>query len=915
MSLFENGTIEPGRALVHANLDVVGGVISFSFPDQRNPRSVVFCPNYEGLAIIEKELVVWVDQPGVIWDNSNRVLSCDDDLDGQSVTVQFRVGDGITVVCLSRGKRTKLNPTGVFVEMVKRFATPKNGVWYYPSLPVVGNALKYVDLDRGVDSEPKALERKIRWQIPFCGGVSASLELEDDESGNSAFSSLGKPESTQEIAVWPSRTIGDPWKFYSVYLGGQLKDRDVRFWTQDVTGQQLRLVSESADDKILHYGSVYTLRLKSPSKVILLEVGDGSGSERSAPNGGIFPLIGDLQNIGQSVRTIVLDFGTSNTAGAINIGQQGENLDFGRPGNAAPKVLVGTKIDEINDTAVLTTKLPWIPTVRSDMARSIRDPGVTFTEIPTALYKLAGNQWRNGAPFQSFGLGNPSVEMRRDEGIEWKTGIKWSDDPEGHTESFLTTLLIWVAGLYSSDISGIALAATYPLAFDTNRRKSFVAAIDAACQRVVYWTGFPVNSLKPGPLAVDEGTALQFLGNRLFVRCAVNEKETSKLVLTADIGGGTFDLSLCVEENNSFRILAADSVKFGAELIINALEENTNNANNNASSSRDEKELRRLISRTVREGLLDDVMSASKDMDFGNDEPWKAGTPNNLRTYLKFPSWKSTSRESAKLVNARSNLFFYLLAEYASRFVAGTLLDVDALKYRLINAPGNANFSPDNPTYTRLMNNGPAAIAVVLGGNGWRFLSRDVASMTFELWQTLVAERTMKLLMKSRELIWRVEWAWPEDLPNGKGATSLGAVRAIGSALALNAGIDVEAAPNGFDDLVQQVEPNNWWVQVGPGSRFADGGKLAPFSEHGTHQGTVACPAFSFDHFALHRSAKDLLNQHYNSLIGDPRTGAVADIREQQNVMNADRPYRAIPTIRLLWDRHLHKLVSEKSIT
>jgi len=909
MSLFQDVVIPDDLMMLHAELYMAQGKIRVKAYGLPQPVDQEFQPAYNGLAVIAGKMAVWVDESNIVrWDAAARELVCRERPDGnREIEVHLLVNRDIEVVPLSKDPDSKHS---IWLKRITCFATPCPDELFFPSIPVVERALPFVDLSQGLPPAPEVGPGTVTWKIPLHGGVRATLTMNKD-----GITKIGKPEETKEVAVWPPVAFGSPWRFYSVLLNlrGNPKPK-VRFWSRDEGTDYLRLVREDAPEEKVYYSDyVHTLTLKGSTTALFVEILEKSEKNESLQGSGLYPLVVEPVRCGDAQPTIVVDFGTSNTAGAISLSQDNPSIDFGHDRFSSPRVLVGTpKQDKKKD--FLEPDLPWLPTVPSRLFGGGRpiDPAkrnVPFHEIPSALYTYGeGEQWKEGAPFANFGLVGPGADIGAARGtpkLGWATGLKWAD-ADGRTEYFLSCLLLWIAGLYASQMRSIFLAATYPLAFDQHRRTAFEQALLNACTNLERWTGFSAGPIQRGngsPLIVDEGTALQFCAEEA-LRFHPSRART-KLVLTADIGGGTFDLSLSALREPGFRVLAADSVKFGAELVINAVDERVQFRD--ISGAADPRRCRHLVCRTVREGRLPMVMSASLDAQVA--APWKQGLGEEDKDRREVPNWASTSREAALRVQERCHLFYYLLVEYLARFVAGTLRDVEAIKYRLRRAPGGAEFHEDSEEF-RVLTNAvePVAIVPILGGNGWGFLCSEVAGLTFTDFARLVTDRTSELLGSED----RIEWQWNIPLPRGKVLCSRGALRAAdprGNDIHVNH-CDVQASPNGIDDCDEQ-SVSNWWIQVGEGSLAREGKAPPPFSTSPLHGRNMDTPGLSRKIVVPSQRARNILQTELSRLHSVDAEGTT---RKMQFDSKPGAGYRVCPTVRAYWTVVMSQLVSKNPI-
>lgn len=333
---------------------------------------------------------------------------------------------------------------------------------------------------------------------------------------------------------------------------------------------------------------------------------------------------------------IALDFGTTRTA-------------IGIPGSAGLKadVLVPDDTSEWATDAVLhmglnhfgraairaqltqhSEQTVWVPTRDFPLASAGKvNPNVTYVGVIPSLLYLPSNRPDVKIPFVDFSI--PAPKKTISDPTKIQSNLKWRTDAHSHCyrEGYLKAALLIavVQALHNFPSKDYQVRFSYPLAFSKYQFEQLVEAMKNAADWVGTCSGFNLQVLESG---MDESScAIEACGADL----------RGRWVLTADLGGGTLDLSLWdVTEQPSQEPLACDSVFFGADILT-------------------ELWRKKVCPTTPLAHLQYDIF----------DKGW--------REEVRRASSDSSSAAGCPPAMEGFNAFFEGVVEYMSRFIAGTV--------------------------------------------------------------------------------------------------------------------------------------------------------------------------------------------------------------------------------------------------
>jgi hypothetical protein len=826
MNRFHNWGAEPGRG---TSLDSLGAGISRVFgtvdlAGDGEERRPVFRPRgplarsgseqplplVAGVGFVTTvggggELIVWSDAPGVHLSPAGDSLTLEGlTAIGSVVIVEMRIQVARIVV-------KRLDEALVWPERIVRmagFGARLPGEWAYPDCPVRTEIWPYVVAMEG----PTLVGEEILWSVELLGGrrLVKRVRIGGVEE-EAVWDSIGSPETDDRgmLAIWPRLRLPG-WRLYSLVVGDDAEDA---LWRSH--RPQLWLGASPAEAR--RAAPEATVHRRNGLVVLLLDAAHAHEapffiSLTGHASSGFYQLLepaagraaGAAAPESDAVETVAIDLGTSTTVVAV---ANGEVLRAGGNGLALPRVVVGNA-----PGAALCTTDPWLPTVAGtymaiDGAFAVED------EIPTGLFVRG----RDGIefPFRDFTLCAPGLDLvTAGYGADsWISNLKWgSADAEIRplTVNFLATVLLWMAALRWHAARQFDVRASYPLSFSLEHRKTYGKILAEACALASEWSGAEIalattRRAEAHPYCDESLALLHGVGEEMTVFEGHHDAGTGRLriVVHADLGAETLDLMLTWLSGASYKVIAADSIRFGADTLLDCLQSETSTKRQQqveARSAEGDQVHRYQVRRAVRAGYLPRVMASQSSKNTWDLDPTLP--PANL-------VWAGKAQEARYSVQARMDLYAYLLAEYCARFVAGALLDREGFLYRASDGPGSGE-----PGEARLEEG--CLILIRRSGNGWKFLRSALCGWSDEEWLETVKERSGNLIGKGVNV---------EFMPGAvdkallaKSVTAEGTL-ACKAAVVENA-VGPEASPNGWDDADQRQKESiaPWWVLVGSGS-------------------------------------------------------------------------------------------------
>ncbi len=799
-------SLAAGISRVYGTLDLSGegeerrpvfrtrGPLARSAPEQ--PPLLVDGVGFVTTAESGGELIVWSDAPGVHLPTADSLILEGLTGAGRLVTVEARIQtQRITV--------KRLEEAMVWPERIVRMAgygARLPGDWVYPDCPVRAEIWPYVVAMEG----PTMIGEEIGWSVELIGGrrLAKRVRIESLEE-EAVWDSIGSPETEDRgmLAIWPRRRLPD-WRLYSLVIGDDAGDALWRshrpqLWLGASPAEARRAAPEEIVHRrngvvVLHldadhaHEAPFFVSLAGPASCgffHLLEPAAGRAATSAAP-------------ASQAAETVAIDLGTSTTVVAV---ANGNVLQAGGDGLASPRVIVGNA-----PGAALRTTDPWLPTVAGSYME-VEGAFALGEEIPTGLFVHG----REGLtfPFRDFTLCAPGLDLvRADYTAEsWFSNLKWgSADAEIRplTVNFVATVLLWVAALRWHEAREFYVRASYPLSFSVGHRETYGKILAEACALASNWSGGALvlaatRKSKPYPYCDESLALLHEVGEQMTVFEGYHDAGAGRLriVVHADLGAETLDLMLTWLSGGSFKVIAADSIRFGADTLLDCLQGET-------STKRQIGDVvhRYQVRRAVRADYLPRVMASQSSKNSWDLDPTLP--PAHL-------AWAGNAQAARQSVQARMDLYAYLLAEYCARFIAGALLDREGFLYRANAGPGSGE-----PGDARLDEG--CLILIRRSGNGWKFLRSALCGWSDDDWLDTVRQRAGQLLGKDAN----VEFMRGGEYNSlqKKSITAEGTL-ACKPAVVDNA-VAPEASSNGWDDAEQRQDGRiaPWWVLVGSGS-------------------------------------------------------------------------------------------------
>jgi hypothetical protein len=712
------------------------------------------------------------------------------------------------------------------------------------------------------------------------------------------------------IAVWPPVDIPD-WKLYSILIQGlrvvEVDSPDRGFRVAVSLGKeadpstftdanQVKLQPVEGRPDIV---GIYST-LGGPRALFLYDELDRCG-------GGI-RLLKESASRAPGDDKIAVDFGTSHSVVRWNAGGMQVSTLASR----------GTALGWNQPLTVRSTTprpeydSPWL--LGSPAKEFEREQQADITFIPTGVYLRAGGidaqsiaDWRvttadpndkvprkalGRLPFVDYCLMGPSMDFDTRSNVAmlaWRSGLKWSDD-SGAAQAFLVALLVWATAVRMG--AGGTVRFSAPLAFSDDKRRAFGLMLEDACRQAADLTGAPFSVAAPCFRSDEtDGAARPFVDEATPViwevmrplRTHEHAKGTGRQgVLVADLGGGTLDLLFAsLEGKRGFRLLASESIQFGARAVIEIIDKRVrwSIASQGTVDTNLEKKLKEaLLEQWTRTGeltrtILNTSRSSSAESDFVRP---------------RTAQWVEPPRASATAILSKVSGYFFLIREYCARFVAGVLSSPD-LRARFGSAPGSDEVEWNDDE--------SLGLAIALTGNGWRFL--PLAGFNPQAEQDAMEDSVRTSIRQ------RIGEYLKQQAPAAISLDSLSGLRKVITAqgmlnvdfTASDRGKTIEVAPNGCDD-VKDTKPRHWGTFVSPAEPSYD----LPGSQ--VIREVVPDVAGSTDEwFRMCVAARDAGDPFVKAKWFAPSVTEWNQLTERQG--NADP--RVMSTVRALWETVMRK--------
>jgi len=772
-----------------------------------------------------------------------------------------------------------------------RSVTPDE--FWYPELPKIGGALPDFPIRQPY---VRLLKHERGWVDQTWTGTSTN-ELEFTNTWN-RNKILDQDADHPLIAVWPPHHIPG-WKLYSILLQGlRVVEVDTSRPGFRITGVSLSSSPESGPSAFVTADQTENRYVDDRPDIMGIESDRGSPralfltDDRNLCGGGI-RLLRDSVGRSAASKEIAVDFGTSHSVVRWydENGQAVSALTL-RDGWTHP--LVARSV-----TPPPPYEFPWL--LGSPAPDYEKEQADEITFIPTGLYLRAANidaqttdNWEKRLPFVDYCLMGPAMDFEKRAEVAmsaWRSGLKWSDRT-GAARAFLVGLLVWAVAARKGTGGTVRFSA--PLAFSNSKRKMFGQMLKEACERAGALTGttFTLPSpcftaavnegaaKEPPPRPfVDEATPVIWEVIRGPLKRHVNEiGEGRHGVLVADLGGGTLDLLLAsLNTEGEFRLLASESVQFGARAVIEMVDRKIQWTirNQPAGKGVDPKLKEALLEQWARTGeLTEAILETSR-------------TPDAGTAFVREETahWAASPRASALAIMNDVCGYFFLIREYCARFVAGVLSSPD-FKDRFKQAPGSdATDWGEGQAFS---------MAIALTGNGWRFLAlagfntRDQAKMEDDVRGSIRARVGEYLHQAAPGNISLSEFIGLRKLITAQGMLSLECGEEDRT---------IEVAPNGCVDIVKTAR-THWGAYV---SSADTSYKLPP--RQGLRNVEPDLAGTTDNWFKLCAAVQDPGRTFRKAGWFAPSEVEWNDLTSRQS--GIDR--RDIPTIRALWETVIRK--------
>lgn len=521
-------------------------------------------------------------------------------------------------------KKTKRKDGGEQTETVEEIL---------PVLTVKREYLDLVDLHRL--TKPVKRENGLSFKIPLLG-PSGEPPISIDKT----IPENGIREADLHLEVWPNVQHKN-WKKFWIYMS-RPPDSIIQEHSCYVFGYDGKLLGEP--QKLS--GKNLTILVEERPRLILFESGSCAA--------GFLLLEPPKEEHLREETTIAVDFGTSRTAVAIKgVGGATTTIRVSEDAVSAaarPPKLGFCHLGKVVATTAKTDRDIPFPTSGMEDCPEGPQEITCVGMLPSLLLKLDRDvAVRNNAmPFVDYTI--PSRDfIPREAKDKVLSNLKWfrGETASFHRTNFLKAVLLLAVAqaLRWCPSPRYVIRFSFPLAFGEDDVENLQESFEKAAEWVENCAGVQV---KVAPGGVDEST------------CGVhacNILTRGSWVLTADLGGGTLDLALWDEEAEDRRLLACDSVRFGADTMVEIWQQLVRSAES-------------------KEQVQWDVVE------------------NTWEEEVKKMEEDETYRKAVPEAKERFRIFFQAIFVYIARFLAGT---------------AQANGHSELP-----------AVLTILLGSGWR---------------------------------------------------------------------------------------------------------------------------------------------------------------------------------------------------
>lgn len=494
-------------------------------------------------------------------------------------------------------------------------------------------------------------------------------------------------------------------------------------------------------------------RVASAERPDYLEV---SGAEDKS--GGLFKFNFESRGLKDESTDWGLDVGTSNSCLTLKRKVAGSEVDktllvdFNQLSGAAGPGQAGLQIDSVIGHATKPRcHLHWMPGLEGAATADLWDESVR-TQIPSRLIVLRENHWESlsKSDLQSLipmldvvlpplagrrSLGNDSVDKNTVDKLKW---IQPSDDKMPVLLAKYVANVLVLAASREATTSTVNVKYSVPLAFDNDQSKKFNDAVKSGCEQARELTGIRFNAAK----SADESRciAMQFVKGF--------DTDRVPLWVICDIGGGSVDVAVATATKkdltapdsgatlangyeHSFAVLAADSVKFGAELVMDAVIRIA--GKELAPKDSDPAVIRQAVRERLNEVGLEKMVTACSP---------------SIQARICDIVW----------------IYYYLLAEYVARIAAGSIRNQQRLLGFMAAdiKKGGYQISGLDPIDVELQ------LEILITGNGFRTFdairARRSDTRIINDFADLVRDRVMKLIVSDIPE-YQEETAWFRGVP------------------------------------------------------------------------------------------------------------------------------------------------------
>jgi len=752
-------------------------------------------PEIDGMTVAAPTQTVPPNPVLYVWGNQDaaklvgRTLILKGLWEGQIATLKVKLGDSISTTVLTKDV--------VLARRIVRFGKhPATGIPQYPHVP-----LKREFLHLLVKAESTCDLNAAHYRIAVKGHP---IPIEETYSGT-RIEDLADEGQSLAIACWPDPIEGlakarrGHWKYWSFYLGdnGFTSDQlgvDFEVLGARASGGKL----ERLDDGI---GTVRIVMNALEPKFVYVSKLEAEGAFELKSQGAASARAQSSANVG-------LDFGTSNTSVAVQVGEVAAAFDFASVKECQPLILVANSADT---RLGIRTGFPWLPSVRSANESADTPDGEEAVQLPSGLFVATREpDWVKMLPLGGATMVAPgaNVPAYKNAGL-WHDNLKWMDQ-EGPTRCYLRGVLLWVAAAIEAD--QLVLRASYPLAFSDTKRREYDRLLESVLRWLVGQTGVGIAGLAVGGtpsatasdvcpfLGVDEASIL-LLGARAELEAEglgdTGAEKQLALAVCVDIGGGTVDTSVGIissgdSDSRCCQIVAAESCRFGANLV--------------------RKSVGRLLQVTSVQ-VLDHAIRRGLP-----DALWEP--PEDAAPKIKKITKAMTSADSIREIKAVLCQYFVVLLEHTARLAAAVLLDIPTLVYRLHHGPGigdNGEIKQRVGWVTNAESTVNLLVFPIRSGNGWRWLPQRYQ----KAWHNELVKRIKELVNESFQFrpafqpgcTWEIGNVTNEELVFSWKKHTVAERGAMVNEKSLAGSAPQHCACDGFDN-----PGSKWFVHVGDGS-------------------------------------------------------------------------------------------------